>query len=85
MAFAFEKLQVYQKAIAFADVVCSLTKGFPRGCFFLADQRGYRARCTWGMQGLAHLDRPDVAIIVDVLSFARFGDEPARATEPADG
>ena len=38
MAFAFEKLLVYQKAVAFADAVCSLTRGFPRGCFFLADQ-----------------------------------------------
>jgi len=38
MPFAFEKLQVYQKAIAFADAVCTLTKGFPRGYFFLADQ-----------------------------------------------
>jgi len=38
MAFAFEKLQVYQKAITFADAICTLTKGFPRGYFFLADQ-----------------------------------------------
>jgi len=38
MAFAFEKLIVYQKAVAFADVVCSLTRGFPRGYFFLAGQ-----------------------------------------------
>ena len=38
MAFAFEKLLVYQKAIAFADAVCTLTKGLPRGYFFLADQ-----------------------------------------------
>jgi len=38
MAFAFEKLQVYQKAVAFADAICTLTKGFPRGYFFLADQ-----------------------------------------------
>lgn len=38
MAFAFEKLLVYQKAVAFADAVCTLTKGFPRGYFFLADQ-----------------------------------------------
>ena len=38
MAFAFEKLQVYQKAVLFADAVCTLTKGFPRGYFFLADQ-----------------------------------------------
>jgi four helix bundle protein len=38
MSFAFEKLQVYQKAVTFADVVCTLTKCFPRGYFFLADQ-----------------------------------------------
>lgn len=38
MAFAFEKLHVYQKAIDFADAVCSLTREFPRGYFFLADQ-----------------------------------------------
>ncbi len=38
MAFAFEKLHVYQKAVSFADAVCTLTKGFPRGYFFLADQ-----------------------------------------------
>jgi len=38
MAFAFEKLQVYQKSVAFADGVCTLTKDFPRGYFFLADQ-----------------------------------------------
>ena len=31
MAFAFEKLIVYQKAGAFADAACTLTKGFPRG------------------------------------------------------
>jgi len=30
MSFAFEKLIVYQKAVAFADAVCTLTKGFPR-------------------------------------------------------
>lgn len=38
MPFAFEKLIVYQKAVTFADATCSLTKGFPRGYFFLADQ-----------------------------------------------
>ena len=38
MTFAFEKLLVYQKAVAFADDVCTLTRGFPRGYFFLADQ-----------------------------------------------
>jgi four helix bundle protein len=38
MPFAFEKLIVYQKAVAFADAACSLTKVFPRGYFFLGDQ-----------------------------------------------
>ena len=38
MPFAFEKLIVYQKALAFADAACTLTKGFPRGYFFLANQ-----------------------------------------------
>lgn len=38
MAFAFEKLLVYQKSVDFADAVCTLTRGFPRGYFFLADQ-----------------------------------------------
>jgi four helix bundle protein len=38
MPFTFEKLQVYQKAISFADSVCTLTRDLPRGYFFLADQ-----------------------------------------------
>ena len=38
MSFAFEKLQVYQRAVSLADAVCTLTRGFPRGYFFLADQ-----------------------------------------------
>ena len=38
MAFAFEKLLVYQKAVDFADRVFELTSGFARGYWFLADQ-----------------------------------------------
>lgn len=38
MPFAFEKLLVYQKAISFADAVCTLTRDFPRGYYFLVDQ-----------------------------------------------
>ena len=38
MAFAFEKLHVYQKAITFADTICTLTRDLPRGYFFLGDQ-----------------------------------------------
>ncbi|MEX0679477.1 MAG: four helix bundle protein [Pirellulales bacterium] len=43
MAFAFEKLQVYQKAITFADKICTLTRDLPRGYFFLADQLNHAA------------------------------------------
>jgi len=38
MAFAFEKLLVYQKAVDMADGVCSRARDFPRGYYFLADQ-----------------------------------------------
>lgn len=38
MAFAFEKLQVYQKSVIFADNICTMTKDFPRGYYFLGDQ-----------------------------------------------
>ena len=38
MAFAFEKLIVYQKSVDFADQVASSTEHFPRGYGFLADQ-----------------------------------------------
>lgn len=38
MSFAFEKLVVYQKAIDFADEVCSATEASSRGYGFLVDQ-----------------------------------------------
>ncbi|MBU0616624.1 MAG: four helix bundle protein [Planctomycetes bacterium] len=38
MAFMFEKLQVYQKAIDFADRAAELTEAFPRGYYYLTDQ-----------------------------------------------
>ncbi|HHK41564.1 MAG TPA: four helix bundle protein [Planctomycetaceae bacterium] len=38
MPFAFEKLHVYQRAVDFADAVCSITEEFPRGYGFLVDQ-----------------------------------------------
>jgi four helix bundle protein len=38
MAFAFEKLLVYQKAIDFSDRVCQTSQTFPRGFYFLIDQ-----------------------------------------------
>jgi four helix bundle protein len=38
MAFAFEKMIVYQKAVDFADQVPFATERFPRGYAFLSDQ-----------------------------------------------
>jgi four helix bundle protein len=38
MAFAFEKLIVYQRAVDFSDQVCAITQAFPRGFYFLVDQ-----------------------------------------------
>ncbi|MDX1963638.1 MAG: four helix bundle protein [Pirellulales bacterium] len=38
MAFAFEKLLVYQKSIDFADTICELTEQFPPGYGFLVNQ-----------------------------------------------
>ena len=38
MAFAFEKLIVYQKSVDFADQICSRSESFPRGYGFLSDQ-----------------------------------------------
>ncbi|MCR9293513.1 MAG: four helix bundle protein [bacterium] len=38
MTFQFEKLLVYQKAIDFADDVCTATEQFSRGYGFLVEQ-----------------------------------------------
>ena len=38
MAFAFEKLLLYQKAVDFADAICQQTEQFPRGYGFLVEQ-----------------------------------------------
>lgn len=38
MAFMFENLEVYQKAVSFADEIAALTQDFPRGFGFLSDQ-----------------------------------------------
>ena len=38
MAFLFEKLDVYNESMAFADLITNLTDGFPRGKNYLSDQ-----------------------------------------------
>ena len=38
MAFAFEELIVYKKAMDFCDRICAHTQTFLRGFYFLVDQ-----------------------------------------------
>jgi len=38
MTFLFEKLDVYNKSVDFAEKISELTKDFPRGNNYLADQ-----------------------------------------------
>ncbi len=38
MAFLFNKLEVYQKAIDLADRITTLTGKFPKGTYYLSDQ-----------------------------------------------
>ncbi|MFB3883154.1 MAG: four helix bundle protein [Armatimonadota bacterium] len=38
MAFLFQKLDVYRRAVDFAEEIGRMTDAFPRGSFYLADQ-----------------------------------------------
>ena len=38
MAFIFEKLEVYQKAVDLAEMISKLTDTFPKGNYYLVDQ-----------------------------------------------
>lgn len=38
MPFIFEKLDVYAKAVDFAEKICELTKDFQRGNYYLEEQ-----------------------------------------------
>jgi four helix bundle protein len=61
MAFSFEKLLVYQKAIDFADDVCRRTEQFPRGYGFLVDQLNRAALSIAAniAEGNGRFTRPD--------------------------
>ncbi|MCC6510167.1 MAG: four helix bundle protein [Pirellulaceae bacterium] len=43
MAFAFEKLLVYQKSVDFADQICDLTEQFPARYNHLAERVRFQA------------------------------------------
>jgi four helix bundle protein len=68
MAFAFEKLNVYQKAIDFADRICAATSDFPKGYYFLTDQLNraalsISANIAEGNGRFANADRKNFFII----------------------
>jgi len=57
MAFAFEKLLVYQKSIDFAEHVCQRNEQFPRGYGFLVDQLNRAALSI--AEGNGRFTKPD--------------------------
>lgn len=61
MTFMFEKLEVYQKAVTFADQVAELAQTFPRGFGFLADQlnRAALSIATNLAEGNGRFTKPD--------------------------
>ena len=61
MAFMFENLQVYQKAVNFADKIASHTESFPRGYYFLVDQlnRAALSIATNLAEGNGRFTKPD--------------------------
>jgi len=61
MPFMFEKLDVYQKAVDFADEVAALTEGLPRGYGFLVDQlnRAALSIATNLAEGNGRFTKPD--------------------------
>ena len=61
MAFMFERLEVYQKAVDFADDIAGLTEGFPRGYGFMVDQlnRAALSIATNLAEGNGRFTKPD--------------------------
>ena len=61
MAFIFEKLEVYQKAVSLADAIAALTQDFPRGYGFLVDQlnRAALSIATNLAEGNGRFTKPD--------------------------
>ena len=61
MPFMFERLDVYQKAVDFADEVALLTESFPRGYGFLVDQlhRAALSIATNLAEGNGRFTKPD--------------------------
>jgi len=61
MPIMFENLQVYQRAVDFADRIASKTESFPRGYYFLVDQlnRAALSIATNLAEGNGRFTKPD--------------------------
>jgi len=61
MAFMFERLEVYQKAVDLTDEMAAMTEGFPRGYGFLVDQlnRAALSIATNLAEGNGRFTKPD--------------------------
>ena len=61
MAFMFEKLEVYQKAVTLADQTAEMSQSFPRGFYFLSDQlnRAALSIATNLAEGNGRFTKPD--------------------------
>jgi len=61
MAFMFEKLEVYQKAVSLSAEIAELTQSFPRGYYFLTDQlnRAALSIATNLAEGNGRFTKPD--------------------------
>ncbi|NUQ45442.1 MAG: four helix bundle protein [Phycisphaerae bacterium] len=61
MAFMFEKLEVNQKSVDFADEIAAMTEGYPRGYGFLVDQlnRAAMSIATNLAEGNGRFTKPD--------------------------
>jgi four helix bundle protein len=61
MSFMVENLQVYQKAVDFADRIASKTESFPRGYYFLVDHlnRAALSIATNLAEGNGRFTKPD--------------------------
>ena len=61
MPFMFEKLEVCQKPVDFADEIATLTDGFPRGYSFLVGQlnRAALSIATNPAEGNGRFTKPD--------------------------